>query len=106
MVMRRSGEARRERRWKFCLLVCLLACCLYCVYKHLEALVPGRVRERVNTINSFFSQQSHLHRCRLLRMQPQRQSSVIRTLTAKGVFNLAENGTIYGYQNMGVYFSF
>jgi hypothetical protein len=23
-----------------------------------------------------------------------------------GVFNLAENGTIYGYQNMGVYFSF
>jgi hypothetical protein len=25
---------------------------------------------------------------------------------ALGVFNLAENGTIYGYQNMGVYFSF
>jgi hypothetical protein len=23
-----------------------------------------------------------------------------------GVFNLAENGTIYGYQNMDVYFSF
>jgi hypothetical protein len=22
------------------------------------------------------------------------------------VFNLTENGTIYGYQNMGVYFSF
>jgi hypothetical protein len=55
------------------LLVCLLACCLYCVYKHLEALVPGRVRGRVNTINSFFSQQSHLHRYRLIRMQPKRQ---------------------------------
>jgi transposase InsO family protein len=26
--------------------------------------------------------------------------------SAIGVFNLAENGTIYGYQNMGVYFSF
>jgi hypothetical protein len=26
--------------------------------------------------------------------------------SALGVFNLAENGTIYGYQNMGVYFSF
>jgi hypothetical protein len=24
----------------------------------------------------------------------------------KRVFKLAENGTIYGYQNMGVYFSF
>jgi hypothetical protein len=29
--------------------------------------------------------------------------TAVKTL---GVFKLAENGTIYGYQNMGVYFSF